>query len=76
MRKYTPKDNVQKQSYYTDRFHVVPSLPKDDVSCDEVFEKDLNRLKENFEVKEAYIQKGQMVARVKSLQINYQTKEN
>jgi NADH-quinone oxidoreductase subunit C len=61
MRKYTPKDNVQKKSYFTDRFHVVPSLPKDDVCSDEIFLADLEKLKSSFEVQEAYIQKGQMV---------------
>jgi NADH-quinone oxidoreductase subunit C len=66
MRKYTPKDDVQKKSYYTDRFHVVPSIPKEDVASDELFSKDLEKLKENFEVSEAYIQKGQMVIFINS----------
>ena len=41
MRKYTPKDNVQKQSYYTDRFRVADVLPKESVEGDEVFAKDV-----------------------------------
>ena len=28
MRKYVPKDNVQKKSYYTDRFWVAPRVPR------------------------------------------------
>ena len=31
MRKYVPKDNVQKKAYYTDRFHVVPRVPRTEV---------------------------------------------
>ncbi|NWF66600.1 MAG: NADH-quinone oxidoreductase subunit C, partial [Campylobacterales bacterium] len=37
MRKYTPKDNVQKQAYYTNRYYVPEKLPKIDVKSDEVF---------------------------------------
>lgn len=32
MRKYVPKDNVQKKAYYTDRFHVVPRVPREEVT--------------------------------------------
>jgi NADH-quinone oxidoreductase subunit C len=31
MRKYTPKDNVQKKAYYTDRFWVAPQVAKEEV---------------------------------------------
>jgi NADH-quinone oxidoreductase subunit C len=51
MRKYTPKDNVQKKSYYTDRFYVAPTLPKSDVETDEIFSADLKALESNFEIK-------------------------
>jgi len=60
MRKYTPKDNVQAKAYYTDRFHVVPSVPTQDVSTDEVFAKQLEILSSQVEIKSAYIQVGQM----------------
>jgi len=60
MRKYTPKGNVQAKAYYTDRFHVVPSVPTQDVSTDEVFAKQLEILSSQVEVKSAYIQIGQM----------------
>jgi len=60
MRKYTPKGNVQAKAYYTDRFHVVPSVPTQDVSTDDVFAKQLEILSSQVEVKSAYIQIGQM----------------
>ncbi|MEW6551922.1 MAG: NADH-quinone oxidoreductase subunit C [Campylobacterota bacterium] len=61
MRTYTPKNDVQKKSYYNDRFYVTPHIPKIDVDTDKVFSKDLEHLKANFEVKDAYIQKGHLV---------------
>ena len=61
MRKYTPKDNVQKKAYYTDRFFVSPQVPKFDVESDEVFAADLAAIKAKFDVVEAYIQVEQMV---------------
>ena len=60
MRKYVPKDSVQKKAYYTDRFHIVPSVPTQDVSTDEVFAKQFETLSSQVEIKSAYIQIGQM----------------
>ena len=61
MRAYTPKDNVQKKPYYTDRFHVAPQVPKQDVASDEVFAADLAAIEAKFEVLDSYIQVEQMV---------------
>ncbi len=61
MRAYKPKDDVQKKPYYTDRFWVAPQVPKEDVSTDEVFAKDLEALKSKFKINDAYIQRGQLV---------------
>jgi len=61
MRAYTPKNDVQKKAYYTDRYYVSPQVPKLDVSSDEVFASDLEAIKAKFDVKEAYIQVEQMV---------------
>ena len=61
MRAYKPKDDVQAKAYYTDRYYVAPQVPKQDVASDEVFAADLEAIKAKFEVKEAYIQVGQMV---------------
>jgi NADH-quinone oxidoreductase subunit C len=61
MRKYTDKKNVQKKSYYNDRFYIAPTLPKTDVSEDAVFAADLAHLSSSFEILESYIQADQMV---------------
>jgi len=45
MRKYTPKDNVQKKSYYSNRFRVEPSIPKESIESDEVFCSDVSDFK-------------------------------
>jgi NADH-quinone oxidoreductase subunit C len=61
MRAYTPKDDVQKKPYYTDRYWVAPQVAKEDVSEDAVFAADLEAIKAKFDVLDAYIQVGQMV---------------
>lgn len=61
MRRYSPKNDVQKKAYYTDRFWVAPQVPKSDVSDDAVFAADLEAIKAKFEVLDAYIQVEQMV---------------
>jgi len=65
MRAYTPKNDVQKKSYYTDRYWVAPQVAKSAVSDDAVFEADLNAIKAKFDVSEAYIQVEQMVVYIK-----------
>jgi len=66
MRKYTPKDNVQKQSYYTDRFRAPDRLAKEPVEDDAIFAKDVEALKAAFDIKEAYIQRGQLIVIVEA----------
>ncbi len=61
MRKYVDKNNTQARPYYTDRFHKVPHIPKEDIKEDKVFAKDVEELKKEFEIKEAYIQREQLV---------------
>ncbi|MCD4668630.1 MAG: NADH-quinone oxidoreductase subunit C [Sulfurimonas sp.] len=65
MRAYTPKDDVQKKSYYTDRFYVSPQVPKQEVESDEIFAADLAAIKTKFDVLDAYIQVEQMVVFIK-----------
>jgi NADH-quinone oxidoreductase subunit C len=65
MREYTPKDNVQKKAYYTDRYWVAPQVAKEEVSNDEVFTADLEAIKAKFEVLDAYIQVEQLVIYIK-----------
>ena len=69
MRAYTPKDNVQAKSYYTDRFYVSPQVPKQDVDTDEVFAADLAAISAKFEVKEAFIQVTNMVVYINASDI-------
>ena len=65
MRRYTPKDDVQKKPYYTDRFWVAPQVPKQAVSEDDVFAADLKAIKAKFKVDDAYIQVEQMVVYIR-----------
>jgi NADH-quinone oxidoreductase subunit C len=64
MRKYVPKGSVQKKSYYTDRFHVVPQVPRQKVEEDEFFAPQLETLKAKVDIKQASIQIGQMVVEI------------
>jgi len=61
MRPYSEKENVQKKPYYSDRFWVAPQIPKEPVESDAIFAADLEVLKAKFDIKDAYIQRGQMV---------------
>jgi NADH-quinone oxidoreductase subunit C len=72
MRAYTPKDNVQKKSYYNDRFYVSPTIARLDVSTDEVFSSDLESLKNSITVKDAFLEKDHLVIIVDSRD-NYKT---
>ncbi|MDA3945311.1 MAG: NADH-quinone oxidoreductase subunit C [Helicobacteraceae bacterium] len=65
MRAYKPKDDVQKKSYYTDRYWVAPQVPTSQVEDDAVFAADLAAIKAKFDVSEAYIQVEQMVVYIK-----------
>jgi len=61
MRAYTPKDDVQKKSYYNDRFYITPTLKKDSVYSDGVFSSDISSLKNIVEVVDCYIQADHLV---------------
>ena len=61
MRAYQDRKNAQAKVYYKDRFYVSPQLPKEEVDSDEVFAKDLAVISKKAKVKEAYIQRGQLV---------------
>ncbi|MBD3791316.1 MAG: NADH-quinone oxidoreductase subunit C [Campylobacterales bacterium] len=62
MRKYTPKDNVQGKSYYTDRFWVAPRVPREEVEEGSHFEAVVNAL--GNQIKESYIEVGQLVVHI------------
>ena len=67
MRKYSPKDDVQAKSYFSDRFYVTPSIPREQVSNDEQFSSDLDFLKSKFDIKDAYIENGHLVIYINPL---------
>jgi len=61
MREYKNKENVQKKSYYTDRYWVAPRVPTFDPATDEEFNSVVASLKGKFSINEAYIQLKHLV---------------
>ncbi len=61
MREYKNRKNVQKKAYYNDRFWVAPQLPRFKPAEDKCFGEDYEAINKNFEIKEAYIQRDQLV---------------
>jgi len=61
MRKYSPKNDVQKKSYYNDRFYVSPTIPRESVYNDSVFSEDYLSLINHIDVSEAYIEADHLV---------------
>jgi NADH-quinone oxidoreductase subunit C len=66
MRQYTPKNDVQAKSYFNDRFYVAPETPKKDASEDEIYAKDIESLKEKFEISNSYIEVEELVIFINS----------
>jgi NADH-quinone oxidoreductase subunit C len=66
MRKYTPKDDVQKKSYYNDRFYVTPQLARQTVYSDSTFSSDYLSLKNVVDIKDAFIELDHLVLYVDS----------
>ncbi len=62
MRKYIPKENVQRKPYYTDRFWVAPRVPREKVEAGSHFADVVDTLGEY--VKESYIEIGQLVVHI------------
>ena len=65
MRKYTPKDSVQKQSYFSDRFFVSPNVPRYDISEDMIFSKDLEKISQKVFILDVYIEHTHLVLNIK-----------
>ena len=61
MRKYTPKDDVQRKSPFSDRFFVTPTVPRLKISSDEIFADDYEKFKAVVDVTEAYIEHTHLV---------------
>jgi len=66
MRKYTPKDNVQAKSYYTDRFWVAPRVPSEAIEEGSHFDKVVMAIADKVTVEEAFVQIGQLRIVVKA----------
>ncbi|MBU3014673.1 NADH-quinone oxidoreductase subunit C [Poseidonibacter lekithochrous] len=64
MRKYTPKDNVQRQAPFSDRFFVSPTVPRLDISSDEIFSNDYEAFSKLFKVTDAYIEHTHLVLNI------------
>ncbi len=62
MRKYVPKDNVQAKAYYTDRFHVVPRVPREKVEEGSHFAEVVKAI--GTDLKESYIEISTLVLHI------------
>ena len=67
MRRYIDKKDVQKKSYYTDRFYVSPQSPKSAPADDEVFANEMELLNAQFTVNDSYIQLGHLVVYINAV---------
>ena len=61
MRAYKPKNDLQKKSYYNDRFFVTPQLEKKSVFSDSTFSADYLSLKNIVDIQDSYIQLDHLV---------------
>ncbi len=69
MREYRPKKDVQKKSYYRDRFYVAPQVPREKIEEGSRFFDDVKSLGSKFEVKDSYVEINQLVVIVESSSI-------
>ncbi|MEA3498804.1 MAG: NADH-quinone oxidoreductase subunit C [Campylobacterota bacterium] len=61
MRAYKPKDDVQKKSYYNDRFYIKPTLAKSSIFTNGALAQEVSSLSNVVEVVESYIQLDHLV---------------
>lgn len=61
MRAYTPKNDVQKKSYYSDRFFVTPTLARKPIFDDSILSADCLSLQNAVEVLDSYIELDHLV---------------
>ena len=62
-RKYTPKNDVQKKSYYTDRFLVVPEIPKKEIE-DALLKLHVETIAKEVNILDAHTQREQVIVYV------------
>ncbi len=61
MRAYQNKQDVQKKSYYTDRFYITPQLAREPIFNDSTWSNDVSSLSKKVTVKESYIELDHLV---------------
>lgn len=61
MREYKNRQDVQRKSYFSDRFFVGPIVPRKNPNEDEIFAKDFEEINYSIHVKEAYIEHTHLV---------------
>jgi NADH-quinone oxidoreductase subunit C len=61
MRAYKPKNDVQKKSYYNDRFYITPTLAKTSIYNDSVLAQDVSSLSNVVEVVKSYIEMDHLI---------------
>lgn len=61
MRAYKPKDDVQRKSYYNDRFYIKPTLARNSVYDDSTFSADVLSLSNIVDIKDKYIELDHLV---------------
>lgn len=61
MRQFKSKTDVQRKSYFSDRFFVSPPVPRIDPHEDEIFAKDFEEINYRISVQEGYIENGHLV---------------
>jgi NADH-quinone oxidoreductase subunit C len=64
MRKYTPKDNVQRQATFSDRFFVSPPVPRFRIEDDEIFAEDFSLISKVINIKDAYVEHTHLVLHI------------
>ena len=67
MRAYKPKNDVQKKSYYNDRFFVTPTLARETIYSDSVLSEDVSSLLNKIEILESYIELDHLVICINSV---------
>jgi len=61
MRAYKNKDDVQKKSYYNDRFYVTPQVPRTSIYNDSTYSNDVSSLSKKVQILDSYIELGELV---------------
>jgi len=65
MRAYQNKQNVQKKSYYNDRFYVTPTIPRLSVYNDSTFTNDYLSISKHIEITDVFLERDHLVLWIK-----------